>query len=166
MEKLYYNLSEEEFSRGRKVLLWGFAALFFFGGVYVLVVSLLLGQTSIPAILSIAPFGISLIVSVIAGFATFKGADLFFSIDTDKIEYKFGAFKPMTHSFRWIDVKELVLPRKQKKVKLIFKDGSSHIINLNWMQRKKTSYIRKHIYYVAKEKDLTVIKVITLSGKG
>ena len=123
MENLYFNLSEEEFSKERKILLWGFAALFFLAGVYILVVSLILGQKSIPAVLSVAPFGISLVVSVIAGFATFKGTDLFFSIDNDKIEYKFGIIKPTTHSFKWIDIKELVMPHKQKKVKLVFKDG-------------------------------------------
>ena len=48
MENLYYNLSEEEFSKGRKILLWGFSALFFLGGIYVLFVSLILGQKSIP----------------------------------------------------------------------------------------------------------------------
>ena len=94
MENLYYNLSEEEFSKGRKILLWGFAALFFLAGIYVLFVSLILGQKSISPVLSIAPFGISLVVSIIAAFATFKGTDLFFSIDNDKIEYKFGIFKP------------------------------------------------------------------------
>jgi len=62
MESFYYNLSEEEFSGGRKVLLWGFAALFFLAGVYILIVSLGLGQKSIPAVLSVAPFGISLVV--------------------------------------------------------------------------------------------------------
>ncbi|MGA2407370.1 MAG: hypothetical protein ABSF81_11560 [Bacteroidales bacterium] len=165
MEKLYYNLSEEEFSKGRKILLWSFAGLFFLAGVYVLVVSLIFGQKSIPPVLSVAPFGISLVVSVISGFATFKGTDLFFSIDDDKLEYKFGMIKPMTHSFKWIDIKELVMPRKQKKVKLIFKDGSTFVINLTWMERKKSSHIRKHLFYVAREKDLNVIKVINLSKK-
>ena len=165
MEKLYYNLSEQEFSKGRKILLWGFAGLFFLAGVYVLVVSLIFGQKSIPPVLSVAPFGISLVVSVISGFATFKGTDLFFSIDDDKLEYKFGMIKPMTHSFKWIDIKELVMPRKQKKVKLIFKDGSTFVINLTWMERKKSSHIRKHLFHVAREKDLNVIKVINLSKK-
>jgi hypothetical protein len=166
MENLYYNLSEEEFSKGRKILLWGFAALFFLAGTYVLFVSLILGQKSIPPILSVAPFGISLVVSLIAGFATFKGTDLFFLIDKDKIEYKFGIFKPLTHSFKWIDIKELIMPRKQKKIKLIFKDGSSFIINLTWIQRKKSSHIRKHIFHMAREKDLNVIKVVTIANKG
>ena len=48
MENLYYNLSEEEFSKGRKILLWGFAGLFFLAGVYVLIISLVLGHKSIP----------------------------------------------------------------------------------------------------------------------
>jgi hypothetical protein len=156
MENLYYNLSEEEFSKGRKILLWGFAAFFFLAGTYVLFVSLILGQKSISPVLSVVPFGISLIVSLISAFATFK----------DKIEYKFGILKPLTHSFQWIDIKELIMPRRQKKVKLIFKDGSSFVINLTWIQRKKSSLIRKQIFYAAREKDLNVIKVVTLSNKG
>jgi hypothetical protein len=166
MENVYYNLSEEEFSKGRKILLWGFAALFFLAGAYVIFVSLILGQKSISPVLSVAPFGISLVVSVIAGFATFKGTNLFFSIDKDKIEYKFGILRPLTHSFQWIDIKEIIMPRKQKKVKLIFKDGSSFVINLTWVQKKKSSLIRKQIFYAAREKDLNVIKVVTLSNKG
>ena len=165
MENLYYNLSEEEFSKGRKILLWGFAALFLLAGVYILFVSLILGQKSIPPVLSVAPFGISLVVSIIAGFATFKGTNLFFSIDMDKIEYKFGIFKPITHCFKWIDIKELVMARKQKKVMLVFKDGSTFVINLNWMKRNKSSGIRKHIFHVAREKDLVVTKVSTLSNR-
>ena len=165
MENLYLNLSEEEFSKEKKILLWGFAALFFLAGVYILVVSLIFGQKSIPPVLSVAPFGISLVVSVIAGFATFKGTDLFFSIDDDKIEYKFVIIKPMTHSFKWTDIKELVMPHRQKKVKLIFKDGSSFVIDLTWIQKKKSSQIRKRIFHSAREKDLNVIKVITLTKK-
>lgn len=165
MESLYQNLSENEFSKGSKILLWGFAVLFFLAGTYVLVVSLLLGQKSIPAILSVAPFGISLIVSIIAGFATFKGTNLFFSVDKEKIEYKYGFMRPATHLFRWIDIKELVMSRTQKKIKLIFIDGTSFIINLTWMQRSKSSFIRNHIFHVAREKDLPVTKVVTLSHK-
>ena len=159
MENLYFNLSEEESSKARNILLWGFASLFFLAGVYVLLTSLVFGHKSIPAVLSIAPFGISLIVSVIASFATIKRKDLFFSIDNDKIEFRYGVFKPKKHSFKWIDVKELIMPQKQKKAVLLFKDGSSFIINLTWLQKKKSGIIRKHIYHAAREKDLNVIKV-------
>ena len=162
MENLYQNLSEKEFSRGSKILLWSFATLFFIAGVYVLFVNLVLGQKSIPAILSLAPFGISLIVFIIAATATFKGTDLYFSIDMEKIEYKFGIIRPVAHSIKWTDINELVMPSRQKKVKLILKDGSSFVINLTWIQRKKSSSIRKHIYHVAREKDLNVRKVLTI----
>lgn len=165
MENLYYNLSEEEFSKGRKILLWSFSGLFFLGGIYVLFASLVLGQKSIPPVLSVAPLGISLIVSIIAAFATFKGTELFFSIDDEKIEFKYGIFKPVKHSFKWIDIKELIMPHKQKKAKLLFKDGTSFVIDLTWMQKKKSSHIRKHIYHTAREKNLNVIKVNILKKR-
>ncbi len=162
MENLYYNLSEEEFSGSKKILLWSFATLFFLGGIYILAASLVFGQKSILPILSIAPFGISLIVGIIAALATFKGTDLFFMIDHDKIEYKYGMMKPVIHTFMWNDIKELVMPSRQKKVKLIFKDGTSFVINLNWIQKNKSSHIRKHLFHVAREKDLNVMKVSML----
>ena len=165
MENLYYNLSEEEFSKGRKILLWIFAGLFFLAGVYVLVINLVFGHKSVPAILSLAPFGISLIVSLIAAFATIKRKDLYFSMSDEKIEFRYGIINPKMHSFKWIDIKELIMPHKQKKAKLLFKDGSSFVIDLTWLQKKKSSHIRKHIYHTAREKDLKVIKVINLGKK-
>jgi len=164
MESLHINLSEKEFTKGSKILLWSFSALFFLAGAYILFVSLVLGQKSIPAILSIAPFGISLVVSIIASFATFKGTDNFFLIDKDKIEYKYGFLRPVDHLFNWVDISELVMPQKQKKVLLVFKNGSKSVINLSWIQKEKSSNIRKHIFHVAREKDLPVKKVSTLSG--
>lgn len=164
MENLYYNLSEEEFSGSKKILLWSFATLFFLGGIYILAASLVFGQKSMLPILSIAPFGISLIVGIIAALATFKGTDLFFMIDHDKIEYKYGMMNPELHTFIWNDIKELVMPNRQKKVKLIFKDGTSFVINLNWIQNDKSSHIRKHLFHVAREKDLNVTKVSILKS--
>lgn len=166
MENLYYNLSEEEFSKGRKILLWGFAGLFFLAGVYVLLISLVFGHKSITATLSLAPFGISLVVSLIAAFATIKRKDLFFLIDNDKIEFRYGIFKPKKHLFKWVDIKELIMPHKQKKAKLLFKDGSSFVIDLTYLQKKKAGLIRKHIFYAAREKDLNVIKVNNLIRNG
>jgi hypothetical protein len=163
MENLYYNLSEEEFSKSRKILLWIFAAIFFLAGVYVLLISLVFGKHSIKPVLSIAPFGISLVVSVISALATFKRKDLFFTIDDNKIEFRYGIISPKKHSFKWLDIQELIMPHKQKKAKLLFKDGSSFVIDLTWLQRKKSSIIRKHIYYAAKGKNLNVVKVMNLS---
>ena len=58
------------------------------------------------------------------------------------------------------------MPHKQKKAMLLFKDGSSFVIDLTWLKKKKSSHIRKHIYHAAREKDLNVIKVINLAKKG
>jgi membrane protein YdbS with pleckstrin-like domain len=166
MENLYYNLSEEEFSKGRKILLWIFAGLFFLAGVYILIISLVFVHKSIPAVLSVAPFGISIVVSAIAAFATVKRKDLFFSVDNDKIEFRYGIINPKKHSFKWIDIKELIMPHEQRKAMLLLKDGSSFVIDLTWLQKKKSSHIRKHIYHAAREKNLNVVKVINLGRKG
>jgi hypothetical protein len=162
MESLFQNLSDKEFSKSSKTLLWIFASLFFFAGLYVLFASLVQKHMSIPAILSLAPFGISLIVFIIAFFATFKGRDMFFSVDMEKIEFRFGVFKSTTHLFLWNDIRELVMPQRQKKIKLIFKNGKSFILNLTWIQKEKTSKIRKHVFHIAREKDLPVTKVSTI----
>lgn len=162
MENLFYNLSEEEFTKGRKVLLWIFVAAFFLGGVYVAMLSPVFGIHHIKPILSVAPFGISLIVGIVALLATLKRKDLFFLIDNDKIEFRYGLFKPKKHLFMWTDIKELVMPHKERKAKLLLNDGTSFIIDLNWLQRKKSSLIRKHLYHAAKEKNKNVTKVIRL----
>ena len=67
------------------------------------------------------------------------------------------------HSFKWTDIKEIIMPHKEKKVMLIFKDSSSFVINLTWIEKKKSSHIRKHIFYAAKEKNINVVKVQMLS---
>jgi hypothetical protein len=162
MENLYFNLSEEEFSKGRKILLWSFAALFLSGGAYILVVNLVLGHKNIPLFIALITFGISLFVSVIATLASIKRKDLFFLVDNEKIEFRFGLLNPKKHSFNWVDIKEVIIPQKQKKTLLRLNDGSSFLINLNWLHRKKSSLIRKHIYQKAKDKNLTLTRVVTL----
>jgi hypothetical protein len=165
MENLYYNLSEEEFTKGRKILLWIFVVAFFLGGVYVAMLSPVFGVHHIKPTLSLAPFGISFIVGIIALFATIKRKDLFFSIDNDKIEFRYGLFRPKKHSFSWTEIKEVVMPHKERKAKLVLKSGATFTIDLTWLQRKKASIIRKHLYYASKEKNLPIIKVILLTKK-
>jgi hypothetical protein len=162
MENLYYNLSEEEFTFGRKVLIWIFFAAFFLGGVYVALIGPLFGVNRVKPILSLAPFGISLIVGLVAAYATIKRKDLFFLIDNDKVEFRYGIFRPKRYSFKWSDMREIVMPHKDRKIKVLFKDGTSYIINLMWIQRKKSILIRKHFFHMAREKNLNVLKVVRL----
>ena len=112
MEKMYYNLSEEEFSKGRKILLWIFVALFFLGGLIVLLAGPVFGFHEIKPSFSLAPFGISLIVGIISAFATIKRKDLFFLIDEDKIEFRYGLIRPKKYTFLWENIKEMVMPHK------------------------------------------------------
>lgn len=163
MEPLFYNLSEEEFSKSRKILLWIFVLAFFAGGLGILLAGPVFGLNEIKASFSIAPFGISLIVGIITLFATIKREDLFFLIDDEKIEFRYGLIKPRKHTFLWENVKELVIPHKERKVKLIFIDGQSFVINLTWLQRKKSHLIRKRLFTTAKYKDMNIHKVMTLS---
>jgi len=163
MEPLFYNLSEEEFSKSRKILLWIFVFLFFIGGLVILLASPVFGLHQIKPSFSVAPFGISFFVGVVSAFATIKRKDLFFKIDDDKIEFRYGLIRPKKHTFLWENIKELVMPHKERKVKLNFKDGKSFVINLTWLQRKKSHFIRKHLFSTAKYKDMNVRKVLTLS---
>ena len=164
MEKLYYNLSEEEFTKGRKILLWVFASLFFLGGIYVILLKPVFNVHDIPAVLATAPFGISLIVGLFAFMATIKRKDIFFLVDDEKIEYRFGIFKPKRHIFMWKDIREIVMPHKERKVKIIFEDMTSFIIDLSYIQRKKSIIIRKHIFYTATFLNKKIIKVSELHG--
>lgn len=163
MEQLYFNLSEEEFTKGRKILLWIFAGLFFLAGLYVVTAQPLFGHQSIPPVLSAAPFGICLIVTVFALLASVKRSDLFFLVDYGKIEFRYGILRAKRHSFQWHDVKEMIFPSKQRKIKLLFMDGTSFVIDLNYLQRKKSTLIRKHIYKTASEKGINIKKVQNLN---
>jgi len=159
MENLYYDLSEVQFSKGRKAILWIFVVLFLLAGVYVLILSYVIKKESIQPVLSIAPFGISFIVAIIAYYSTVKRKNLFFSIDDEKIEFRYGLFHPKKHSFKWINIRELIMTRRQQKAKLLLKNGTSFVINLTWLQRQKANAIRRHIYYAARAKNLDVTKV-------
>jgi hypothetical protein len=159
MENLYFNLSKDEFSKSKKVLLWSFSGLFFLAGMYVIVASVVLGKNSINPTLALPPLAISIAVAAIASLATFKGSDLFFLIDDNKIEFKYGIFRPKNHLLMWNDIREIAMPARQRKAKLFFKDGSSFIINFTWIEGRKAAIIKKHIYHAAKEKLLNVQRV-------
>lgn len=162
MEKLYYNLSEEEFTKGRKILIWIVAALFILGGIAVGLLSPVFGKHSISPVLCIPPLGIGFVIGAVALFATVKRKDLFFLIDDDKIEFRYGIWRPKKYSFSWNDVKKLVMPHKERKVKIMFKDGSSFTVDLSYIQRKKSTIIRKHFFHAARGKNIDVLKVISL----
>ena len=122
-------------------------------------------NVDISADISLIPFGAGLAVSVFATYATVKRKDLFFLVDDDKLEFRYGIIAPNLRSFKWTDIKELVVPSTQKKLKLVFNDGTIFIINLTWIEKKKSTHIIKHIYQTAREKNLKIEKVKRLEKK-
>jgi len=130
MENQHYDLAEAEFSKEGKVILWIVAGFFLVAAVFILFRVFILGNKDIQATFAFVPLGISLFVTLIAYYATAKRKDLYFSITDDKIEFRFGIINPKVKLFKWVDIKELVVPSKQKRVMLNLNDGSFLIINL------------------------------------
>jgi hypothetical protein len=159
MENLFYDLSEPQFSKGRKILLWAFSFIFFLAGSAVIFMNLVFHDQSMHITLAFIPYAISIVVAIIAFMATFKREGLYFLIDHEKIEFRFGIFKPVKHLFKWIDIKEIHLPHREKKVQLNLKDSTFFIINLTWLERRRTNQIRKYFFYAAKENNIPVLKV-------
>jgi len=159
MENQHYDLAEAEFSKEGKVILWIVAAFFLLTAVFILFRVFVLGNKDITATFVFVPLGISLFVSLIAYYATAKRKDLYFNIEDDKIEFRFGIINPKVKLFKWADIKELVVPSKQKRVKLNFNDGGFFIINLNWIEKKKSVSIIKNIYKMSLEKNIKITKV-------
>jgi hypothetical protein len=156
MEKLHYDLSKEEFSTGRKALLWIFSGVFFLAGAGIIFMNLILHDLSIHITFCIPPFGIAIFTGIIAYMATSKKKDNYFIMDDEKVEYRFGILKPVKFTHKWVDVEEIIIPHKEKKVLLRYKDKSFHLINLNWLERKKTHYIKRQFYHASREKNIGI----------
>jgi hypothetical protein len=156
MEKLYYDLSKEEFSAGRKALLWVFSGVFFLAGAGIIFMNVILKDLSIHITLCIPPFGIGIFTGIIAYMATSKKKDQYFLMDDEIVEYRFGFLKPVKITHRWTDVGEIIIPHNQKKVIVVYKNKTDHIINLNWLEKKKTHFIKRQFYHVAKEKNIII----------
>jgi len=165
MEKLFFDLSESEFSYSRKVLVWIFSAVFFLAGCGIIVMNTIMHDRSIHMTFAIAPFGISIFTAFVAYMASSKRKDHYFLIDNEKIEYRYGLFKPVRVTHHWEDIAEIVLPHKEKKVLLKYGSGAEKIVNLTWIEKKKAHFIRKHFYYASREKNITIRKVILLPKK-
>ncbi|MBN1108918.1 MAG: hypothetical protein JXR66_10585 [Bacteroidales bacterium] len=162
MEPVYFNLSEEEYSKGRKILLWIVTFMFIIGGIYVVMLSPVFGKHNIRPVLSLAPFGIGLVIGAVALFASIKRKNFYFLINDEVIEFRYGLLKTVKKSFKWTDIRQLVIPHKEKKARLMMSGPLSYTIDLRYLQRKKASLIRKHLFQAAREKQVEVLKVTTL----
>ena len=165
MEQLYYNLSEDQFTNERRILLRILAVLFYLGSVYVLIAKPVFGHRNMPQILAIPPFFIGLVVTGFTIWGRLQRKDLFFLVDYGKIEFRFGIFRAKRHSFKWSKISSLVMPLTQRKIQLNLNDGSSFVINLAYFKQQKSTSIKNHIYKLAIEKEIetTVVKMLPAS---
>lgn len=165
MESLYFDLTEETDSsvKMRVILLWVFAGLFFVVGLSVLLMEPLLDIHEIKPSLSLAPFGVFCIFGTFAILDMRKKKDIYFSVNDDAIEYRYGMIRAKKSILPWNVIKRLIVPHKEKKLMFQNKDGKNVVIDFTWIEKKKAGIIRKTICSGARDKDLDIWTVNYLS---
>lgn len=158
MENLTLNLSKNEFSKSRKILLWLIGLLFLSGTFWSLYLKLYKHDTSVTTVLIIVLFGISAFVFFIASLASVKKKDHYFNIDDSTISYRYGLVFSKSRSHSWPEIKEIIIHYNLRKATIITGDDKKKSINLNWINRSSSSVILKHIYYSARKKGIPVSK--------
>ncbi len=158
MEQLYLNLAEHEFSKGRKILLWIFCTFFLLVGIGIIYMNIIQHQIKIHISFSIVPFGIAIFTGIIAYLSTVKRENHYFLVNDEKIEYRYGLLKPIKRTFKWENLKEVHLAHKQKKFRLVYNEKNKPLINITWLEKKKSYLIIRHIYFYARAKNITVKK--------
>ena len=164
-QQLYYNLSEDQFTDERKILLRALAIIFFIGSLYVLIAKPVFGHRNMPQILAIPPFLICLTVVGFTMWGRLKRKDLFFLVDDGKIEFRFGIFKAKRRSFKWAKISSVEMPLLQRKIKLNLINDTSFVINLAYLKQIKSTLIKNYIYRLAIDKGIKTIVVGTLPAE-
>jgi len=159
MEDLKLNLSKNEFSTGRKTLLWIVGSLFLFGGLWDLYMKLVKHDGTVQVGLTVALFGISAFIFFIAILASGRKRKHFFNVNNESISYRFGLLFPRQRSHKWSDIKEVLMIYRQRKAILVLDNGKKEVLNLNWIQRTNSKIILKHIYYASRIRGLQVKKI-------
>ena len=158
MEDLKFNLSEKEFPKGMKILLWIFGTVFILLGFWDLYLKMNKIDEYANYRVTISSFAIGLVVLYIAFHASRKRKEHYFHVDDDTIKYRFGLFFPSHNKILWENIKCIYMPGKQKNIYVEQKSGNLISINLTWVEKKKSGLIKRHIFSVAKNKDIEIIK--------
>ncbi len=158
MEDLYFNLSTEEFSKGRKILVWVVACLSTAVAFWDLYLELVKHDSNTTFGLTATLLLISAFLITIAILSTSKRKSHFFKVDSETISFQYGLIFPSHRTFRWDDIERIFLPPHKKDAILEFKDGNTYEINLTWIEKNKSRLIRRHIYYTAMNKKIEVLK--------
>lgn len=158
MEDLRLNLSKNEFSKARKILLWVLASLFALGGAWDLYLKLIKHDYSAQIGLTVILFAISGFIFFIAVLASVTRKDHYFKVDNDHISYRYGLIFARQHSYNWSEIKNIIMRYKERKAILVLENGKQETINLNWVKRTNSTTILKHIYYLSKKLNIPVTR--------
>jgi len=158
MEDLNFNLSQEEFSKGRKILLWILATFFTGIGLWDLYLKIFKHDSYAKITLTVILLVLGAFVYFIAALATMKRKQHHFIVDNNHIDYRYGLLFTTHHNYKWDDIEIVYMPPHTKKTILELKNGHKTHINLTWIERNKSRIIRKHIYYSAKARGIKIIK--------
>ncbi|MDZ7740047.1 MAG: hypothetical protein U5K32_13495 [Bacteroidales bacterium] len=158
MENLNLNLSKNEFSKSRKILLWIIGLLFFSGAIWSLYLKLYKDDSSVTAGLIVVLFAISSFIFFIAALASVKKKNHYFIIDNDRISYRYGLVFSKQRSLNWSEIKEIIIQYNLRKATIITGDDKQKFINLNWINHSSARAILKHLYYTARKKNISISK--------
>lgn len=158
MEVLRLNLSRNEFSMSKKVLLWIVGSMFLAAGIWAIYMRFVKKDSSIQPGLTVVLFALSAFLFFIASLASFRKREHFFYVDNETITYRYGLISSRHQSYNWSEIKKIVMKYNQRKAILVFNNDKQVTINLNWINKSNSQIILKHIYYASKYKGLPVTR--------
>ena len=158
MDDLYVNLSEMEFSKGRKIILWIFGTIFILIGLWDLFLKIFKHNNMANIGLSITALAIGAFVYLIAILASARKQENFFKVDSSTISFRFGLIAPKQTQVTWSSIKTIYIPKHHKNIFIEEDSGKIMKVKLTWIEKNKARVIRKHIYAEAKQQNIEVIK--------
>ncbi len=158
MEALRLNLSSNDFTPAKKALLWIVGSMFLLGGLWSLYMIVAKNDTSIRPGLPVVLFLLSAFVFFVAALASFRKRKQFFHVDDETISYSYGLISSRHRSYKWADIKKLIMKYNQRKAILILNNDKQITINLNWIQKTSSQIILKHLYSASKDKGLPLTR--------
>lgn len=158
MENLNLNLSKNEFSKSRRILLWIIGLLFFISTLWSLYLKLWAHDTSVTTGLIIILFLISAFLCFIASLASARKEDHYFNINHDEISYRYGLMFSKQRKHTWEEIKEIIIRYNLRKAIIINVNDNKKTINLNWINKTSAKTILKHLYYISRKKGIPISK--------
>ncbi len=158
MEDLYFNLAKEEFSKGRKILIWVFASLITIAGAWGLFLQIFKNTEYTNLGIPVVLLCVGAFLYFIAILATVKRKTHYFKVDNDTIAYRYGLIFSTARSYNWEDVKTIYFPPHTKKATIVMHNGNIVNIDLTWIEKNKSRSIRKHLYYTGHKKSKEIFK--------